>query len=306
MKFDIVIAHYKERLEWIRGLDHPSIRKIYVYSKSNPDFDLSSDFFEHSCLTNVGRESHTYLWHCVHNWHRMSEGSMGDFTFFLQGSPHGMGRKEITDWIGTVEEGRLDFTHNYRVSDPHDFLVNGRCLSWGTPTQQAEANLDGWCNKYVRKTDILGRMPVFWNACFGVSTACVLKSDRRRLATLAQEELSTLNPECGHFCERLWYYIFSMDSAPAKELPGDVWQFWGGHDGGRHYGAIRLNPDGTIGLYDNRNERAWRMEGNSLVILDQESKPTSILERKSDDEYSGPFIGGGSLHRLTRQPPVPP
>lgn len=306
MKFDVVIAHYKEDLGWIGRLTHPSIRRIYVYSKSNPEADLSSDLIEHSYLTNVGRESHTYLWHCVHNWRALSHGLMGDFTFFVQGSPHGMGAKEINDWIGAVEEGNLDFTHNYRMSDPHEFLTGGRCLSWAGPTQKAECGLDEWCDRYVKKVNDLGRMPIFWNACFGVSTRCVLRSDRKRLATLAQKELSTVNPECGHFCERLWYHIFSMESAAVRPMPDGIWHFWGGPKGDRHYGAIRLNEGGTVGLYDNRNERAWRMEGLSLVLLDDGSKPTSVLERRSEDEYCGKFLGGGSLHRLTRKPPSPP
>lgn len=306
MKFDIVIAHYKENLDWTRGLKHPLIKKVYIYSKSNSISDLSSELVEHSYLTNVGRESHTYLWHCVHNWRPLSDGSMGDFTFFVQGSPHGMGSKEIIEWIEVVEEGGLDFTHNYKISNPQDFLSAGRCFSWGTPTQQAEGKLDYWCDRYVKKTGGLGQMPVFWNACFGVSTECVLKSGRLRLATLVQKELSTINPECGHFCERLWYYIFKMDEARNKPLPENVWHFWGGFNGERHYGVLKLNPDGTVGLYDNGNERYWKTEGSSLCLLDSNSKTTSILERKSDEEYSGRFLGGVSLHRLTRKLPVPP
>jgi hypothetical protein len=126
------------------------------------------------------------------------------------------------------------------------------------------------------------------------------------MAHIQQAELSTLNPECGHFCERLWYHIFRMDSARPYGSEDGLWDFWGGPDGFRHYGVMRLRPDGRIGLYDNFNERSWRMEGTQIHLLDERGKTTSILDKKSDDEYQGPFLGrGGSAHRITRHlPPV--
>lgn len=303
MKFDVVIAHYKEDLDWIRGLDHPSIRKVFVYSKSIPAKDLSSERVEHRYLTNVGRESHTYLWHCVHSRTEMEKSLSADFTFFVQGSPHAMDAKAIKDWMELVESTGMDFTHNYRVSDPREFLDGGRCRTWGGPTYPSDMTINEWCERYVRE-GATGRFPIFWNACFGVSTRCLLRCERPRLVTLIQQELSSLNPECGHFCERLWYYIFNMDSAPKIELPDDTWHFWGGPGGANHYGIMKLNADGTVGVYRNPNESLWRAEGSSIVLMNANMEPTSVLERTSASEYSGPFLGGqNSLHRLTRDVP---
>ena len=303
MKFDIVIAHYKENLNWIRNLDHPSIRRIFVYTKGDVVPDLSSDLISHSYLPNVGRESHTYLWHCVHNFRDIESGLASDFTFFLQGSPHSMNPQRIGEWMDEVEDNGLSFTLNYRISSPYDFLASGRCKSWAGETSPSDCDVKEWCERHVKEGVDFSRMPVFWNACFGVSSERISNSGRDRMARINQSELSTLNPECGHFCERLWYHIFRMESAPKYEAKDDLWDFWGGPEGKRHYGVIKLRRDGRVGLYDNFNERSWRGEGDSVLLVDERGKTTSTLKRISDDEYLGPHVGGGSMHRITRHRP---
>jgi hypothetical protein len=304
LKFDVVIAHYRENLAWIRSLKHPSVRKVFVYTKGPVVTDLSSEMVEHSYLPNVGRESHTYLWHCVHNFHRIQSGEMGDFTFFVQGSPHSMNSPKICEWIEEVERLGLSFTLNYRMSSPYDFLASGRCRSWAGETSPADCDVKGWCEKHVSKDADFSSMPIFWNACFGVSSDRIVASDRSRMAHIQQVELSTLNPECGHFCERLWYHIFRMESARPHEVDESLWDFWGGPDGRRHYGVVRLREDGTVGLYENFNERRWKRESDSILMMDERGSLTSDLKRKSDEEYEGRFLGrGGAVHRITRHLP---
>jgi hypothetical protein len=304
LKFDVVIAHYRESLSWIRSLKHPSIRRVFVYTKGPVVADLSDVTVEHSYLPNVGRESHTYLWHCVHNFRRIESGDMADFTFFVQGSPHSMKAPKIVEWIEEAERSGLDHTLNYRMSSPYDFLASGRCRSWAGETSPAAYGVKEWCDRHVTKDADFSSMPIFWNACFGVSSDRIVASERDRMARIQQEELSTLNPECGHFCERLWYHIFRMDSARPRRSDEDLWDFWGGPDGRRHHGVMRLREDGRVGLYENFNERSWGREGDSIRLADEGGKTTAVLRKKSDDEYEGPFLGsGGAVHRITRHPP---
>jgi hypothetical protein len=304
VKFDIVIAHYKENLSWIRNLNHPSIRKIFVYTKGSLIADLSSDLIEHSYLPNVGRESHTYLWHCVNNFHKIENGDMADFTFFVQGSPHSMNSSKICEWIDESERLSLSFTLNYKLSSPYDFLSAGRCRSWAGDTSPADCDIKEWCEKNIKKDAEFYQIPIFWNACFGVSADRIVASERDRMAHIHQIELSTLNPECGHFCERLWYYIFKMEYSKPYEVDSGLWDFWGGLDGKKHYGAIRLCENGRVGLYENFNERRWNIKGDSVLIVDENGNLTSDLKKKSDEEYEGNFLGKGrAIHRLTRHLP---
>lgn len=301
MKFDLVVAQYKENINWIKSIKNGLFDRIFVYSKASPSENLSDGTIIHQCLPNVGRESHTYLTHCINSWHEMQEGRSSDFTFFLQGSPHGMSNKNLHEWVDLVSSCNLDFTLNYKFSSPLDFLGGGRCRSWAGETHPAEFGVKEWCEKYVKTNPLMAKLPIFWNACFGVSTKCILKSPWSRLVTLAQDQLSNINPECGHYCERLWYYIMCMDTVPIPDLPERVWYFWGGPQGLNHYGSIRLNEDGTVGLYNNRNESFWRMSGESIVLMDINKADTCVLERRSNDEYYGTFLKGtNSVHRLTR------
>jgi hypothetical protein len=73
MKTEIVIARYNENLDWLELLD-PNI-KITIYNKGKDDIK-----YPFITLPNVGRESHTYLYHLVTNYYNMS-----DLTIFCQG-----------------------------------------------------------------------------------------------------------------------------------------------------------------------------------------------------------------------------
>lgn len=287
MKFDIVVAHYKENLRWISKLDHPSIRRVFVYTKGPFVGDMSNERTTHIYLPNVGRESHTYLWHCSTNFDAISSKSMSDFTFFIQGSPHSMKPQRIKDWIQDIEKYSLPFTLNYRISNPYDFLAAGRCPSWAGNTESSKIDVGQWCNKFVVEMNAFDNTPIFWNACFGVSSNCIAKSCKEKITTILQDELSSINPECGHYCERLWYYILGMNKHPVINLPEGYWHFFGGPKKTRHYGILKLSDDGSVMFYDHENEKRWSRKGNKINLIGSNGLVTSSLEEISDDEYYG-------------------
>jgi hypothetical protein len=82
-KTDIVIARYNESLEWCK----PYAPMCIVYNKGEP---LKNNFgLKIRQLTNVGRESHTYLSHIIYNW-----DTLNDYTVFLQGGDIGHGQEQ--------------------------------------------------------------------------------------------------------------------------------------------------------------------------------------------------------------------
>ena len=300
MKFDIVVAHYKENIDWTRELKHPSVGRIFVYTKGPVVPDMNDGRFLHSYLPNVGRESHTYLWHCVHNFEDISANRRSDFTFFVQGSPHSMNAARIHEWMDEISLNSLKFTLNYRISSPYDFTNSGRVSSWAGSTHPAKFGVKEWCENYVCNADF-SAMPIFWNACFGVSNERIVASGRDRLAHIQQSELSTLNPECGHFCERLWYHIFRMEGADSPEMPEGFWHFYGGPNGENHYGIMKLREDGQVRFYDNYNEKYWAKEEDSILLKDGRGNVTSTLNKVDENEYVGIFVGSQkSTHRLTK------
>ena len=300
MKVDIVVSHYKENLDWLNRLDHELINNIYVYTNSDLTPRLEGSKFKYIHLPNIGRESHTYLWHCADQYEKMKSGSV-DFVFFVQGSPHGMDERRIPEWIDEVEKYNLNHTYNFRLSSPNDFLNQGRCSHWhGSSNEASKFDVKGWCDNLIKPVEKFNGIPIFWNACFGVSVDRIVSNDKSKYEKII-EELGTLNPECGHYCERLWYYMFNMDEIDQKVTLEDCYDFWGDHDARRHHGILRLNKDGTVGFYNHPNESFWRLEGDTITLMDRNKKPTSVLNKVEEGRYVGNFIPDPkSIHKLIK------
>lgn len=78
--FEVVVAAYQEKLDWIDKVIHPTT----VYNKNdNPTFIPEIPKRARVVpLENIGRESHTYLHHIVQNY-----DTLADATIFCQGKP---------------------------------------------------------------------------------------------------------------------------------------------------------------------------------------------------------------------------
>jgi hypothetical protein len=74
-KVSIVIARYKEDIEWALAYNDIAI----IYNKGD---NINLPFNKIIKLQNIGREGHTYLYHIIKNYNNLS-----DRTIFTQGSP---------------------------------------------------------------------------------------------------------------------------------------------------------------------------------------------------------------------------
>jgi hypothetical protein len=73
-KKELVVAKYEEDINWIK--DCNNIDMVTVYDKNeNRQENINT-------LPNIGRESHTYLYHIINNYNNLS-----DYTIFCQGDP---------------------------------------------------------------------------------------------------------------------------------------------------------------------------------------------------------------------------
>lgn len=72
---EIVVARYNENLDWLKDIKKSKDIKITVYNKGNDD--ITVPFIP---LPNIGRESHTYLYHIINNYENLA-----DQTIFCQG-----------------------------------------------------------------------------------------------------------------------------------------------------------------------------------------------------------------------------
>ena len=79
MKTEIVIARYNEDLYWLKKI--PKSIKITIYNKGLDNIEnIKNIKYNIIKLPNIGRESHTYLYHIINNY-----DTLADKTIFCQG-----------------------------------------------------------------------------------------------------------------------------------------------------------------------------------------------------------------------------
>jgi hypothetical protein len=88
---EYVVAHYNKKIDWI--LDNKINDKTIIYNKSNAN--IKNEFKNVINLNNVGRESHTYIYHIIKNYDNLAE-----ITFFTQDNPF----DHCTDYIIRMKE----------------------------------------------------------------------------------------------------------------------------------------------------------------------------------------------------------
>ena len=87
---DLIIARYKEKLDWLQQYKMYPFRNVIIYNKNEDDNDKSSASIGgylngKECikinLPNEGRCDHTYLYHIIKNY-----DTLADVTIFSKGS----------------------------------------------------------------------------------------------------------------------------------------------------------------------------------------------------------------------------
>ena len=63
-KIDLVVARYNEDVNWLKKV--PKNINIILYNKGKDDIQ-----FKFIKLDNIGRESHTYLYHIINNYDKL-------------------------------------------------------------------------------------------------------------------------------------------------------------------------------------------------------------------------------------------
>jgi len=101
MSYSIVVARYQEDVDWVNDLKYIFTNtriQSFIYNKGEPSS------WPEIRLSNVGRESHTYLYHIIQNYDNLS-----DLVFFTQGNPFDHS-PEFLDIMNTIIDSREDFS----------------------------------------------------------------------------------------------------------------------------------------------------------------------------------------------------
>lgn len=212
---DIIVAHYKEDLGWIETINHPNIKSIHLYTKSDIVYDGSNKKVVQKFLPNIGREAHTYLYHIIDNY-----DNLANFNIFLQAQPGPQNIHHSLKWHNIKHSIKSLLINPYLTSCAscsYNFTTwhfqegnlrhKNKVLHWnGESLLDTGKHFIDWFKTYI---DSLVPYPfrVYWEANFGVSRANIQSRDIEYYEKLISQ-LPENATEAAHFLERSWYYVF--------------------------------------------------------------------------------------------------
>lgn len=212
---EIVISRFNENLEWINNLSINNYN-ITIYNKGqNNNFINHSNIKKVVNLQNVGRESHTYLYHIINNY-----DNLADITVFSPGSCDDIYKnikiKRLINLINNHKKAIFIYdidTKNIK-DDLYDFSINNYSstnknnnnLNSEYKLEKADIHPYGkWYEKYFGNIII---EKLTYNGIFSVAKEDILQHPKIYYEELIKQLSNSSNPEVGHYFERSWAAIF--------------------------------------------------------------------------------------------------
>ena len=205
----LIIARYNENLEWLKKYRD---FKITVYNKGA---NLSySKFFNIINLENIGRESHTWLYHIVNNYHHLNE-----INIFLQGKIDDlncMAYENPNDYLKKINKYGFS-VRRYGLLGPFHWDWNVRINKDIRYKKQWEKNEISRSKIGFRNfaKNLFPEIPLFvatsYSGCFAVKKEVIQQNTLLFYQELLDVLSQNKNPIEGHYMERLWCYIFTRN-----------------------------------------------------------------------------------------------
>ena len=205
----LIIARYNEKIEWLKKHDD---FKIIVYNKGEK---LQKNYnFEVVKLENIGRESHTWLYHIVKNYNNLNA-----INIFLQGKVDDLNCMAYLD-----PNNYLDKLDKYGFSVARYGLLGPFHWDWNVGIINDDRYKDQWFSgeisrsetgfrNFAKKVDV--NIPLFvatsYGGCFAVKKEKILQHSIFFYEELLDILSKHKNPIEGHYMERLWCYIFTKN-----------------------------------------------------------------------------------------------
>jgi hypothetical protein len=206
-EFQIVVARYEEDVSWLKPYKDITI----IYNKGS--FSNILNNFEVMKLENVGRESHTYIYHIVSNY-----DNLADKTIFFQGKINDHKILEIeeyfgkNDFIGKIDNYLIDKL-NKHIDHYGKWVIdykNGNMLkSDYIPSYWLKKIIGIDIDSYFEnQNNSEKKINVVWGANFSISKKMILSKPKIFYQNILRFLDTHKNPEIGHYLERTWYLIF--------------------------------------------------------------------------------------------------
>ena len=212
----LIFARYNEDIEWIKK--YKNYKKV-IYNKGEKLF--KSKDFEIIDIKNVGRESHTWLYHIVNNYDRLD-----DINIFLQAKIDDLNCMAYEDPLKYIKKVK-----KYGFAASRYGLLGPFHWDWNVGVDKDIRYKRKWLNNEISKSkigfrkfskEIFPNIPLFvatsYSGCFAVKKEVILQHNisfyKRLLDILSNHK----NPIEGHYMERLWCYIFTQNKLIKQAL----------------------------------------------------------------------------------------
>jgi hypothetical protein len=212
---EVVVARYNEKLTWIKEYPFNHFNYI-VYNKGDNNNFEKSNVKQIINLPNVGRCDHTYLYHIITNYNKLS-----DVVVFFTGSinmPHKKNKaKKILEniiksgynnsyFIGSYYNNvkyRLNnfLINHYRCNDPQNYIKNSENILH-------KCKIRPYGNWYQYFFGNICVHLVSYGGIFSVDKREIIQHPITRYQRLIETVNKNSNPEAGHYIERSWTAIF--------------------------------------------------------------------------------------------------
>jgi hypothetical protein len=206
-KFHIVCARYNEDIRWLLPYKHITT----VYNKGDIHEILNK--FECFQLENVGRESHTYLYHIINNYDNLSEK-----TIFFQGKIDDHKILTLEDYFGNNDFiGKLDTLYIDKLHYKIDHFGKYKQQKNNGSMKMSSFTPFEWIKNIIGiQLENNNITNVVWGANFCVSKKLIHSKPKIFYQNILRYIENNINPEEGHFIERSWYMIFHNPYIPKK------------------------------------------------------------------------------------------
>jgi hypothetical protein len=212
---EIIVSRFNEDLSWTQETPFNLFQYI-VYNKGTNENFVKTNVKQIINIENVGRESHTYLYHIIENYHKLS-----NILVFFPGSLNLDFKKDKAKIIinniikskysraylaghyhENIKEAFNDFLlDNWKSTDTQNFLLNNELT-----LKKSEIRPYGKWYTYF-----FGNIQANWTTMcgiFSIDKRDIIQYPVNRYQLLIQTVNNHSNPETGHYIERSWCAIF--------------------------------------------------------------------------------------------------
>jgi hypothetical protein len=208
MENQIVIARYNEDIKYLLKYSNISI----VYNKGDDNIPLNFNYIN---LPNIGRESHTYLYHIIKNY-----DNLANKTLFIQGNindhklfPLNDYLYNENDFVGNKSKHHINFLKNH-IDHKGKYLK----ALYNGDLKKSKYTPYEWINLIGIDIQNINDFEMVWGANFSVSKDLIHKKPKIFYENIIKYLEYDKNPEEGHYFERSWNLIFNHSIFLKKKI----------------------------------------------------------------------------------------